>query len=508
VIPADLGAELARAITAAVISGDYPPAARDVTQAGTWRPAGPGGYASSLPFGLAAVTGEPPAQIARQLARRIESVTWIASARATGAGYLTVTVTPAVLAALVPRIVSAGPACTRSAAPPAATGLASSPGAVRSARARSDGPPAATGPASPLGATRPAHPLPDLAAAPDWYTAWRHQAAALAGRLAEAAGTTTSPDIHPERLASGTRRREASLGTVADAVAFAGADAVRYALSRIPADRPGDVASYARALDRTRRAGPAAAPRELPPGLPLAAPSAGPRPHAGEPQRQQTQFCCPPNDSKSEFAAAGAEGDAGSGGRDGARRGAGGGIAAGVIHEAGLGGGACQAGGEVAGESGAGASREDDGKGDDGPVGGVELCGLADPYYAVSFAHADAASVLRWGAELGLTPGEWPASPPRYAEPELAVLTRLSWLPERVAAAARRDRPAEFPRYLEALASDWRECRERCPALPFGGRSAPRDQSETAARLWLADAVRVALAAGLGLVGVTARDRL
>ncbi len=360
-IPADLGAELARVLTAAVASGEFPQAARDVTQAGTWRPAGPGGYASSLPFGLAVVTGEPPAQIARQLARRIEPASWIASARATGSGYLTVTVTPFALAALVPRIVAAGPACARSDA---------------------------------RRATRPALPLPDLAAAPDWHTAWRDQAAALTARLARLAGVAATQDSGPERLTSGTRRREADLGTVADAVAFAGADAVRYALSRIPADRPADVASYARAVDRTRRAGLAAAP------------------------------------------------------------------------------------GEISSD------------------------------YAVSFAHADAASVLRWGADLGLAPGEWPARPPRYAEAELAVLTRLSWLPERVAAAARRGRPAELPRYLEALASDWRDCREQCPALPFGGSSAPRDQPGTAARLWLADAVRVALAAGLELIGVTARDRL
>ncbi|HEY1616636.1 MAG TPA: DALR anticodon-binding domain-containing protein [Streptosporangiaceae bacterium] len=405
-IPADLGAELARAITAAVTSGDFPPAARGVTQAGTWRPAGPGGYASSLPFGLAAVTGEPPAQIARQLARRIEPVTWIVSARATGAGYLTVTVTPAALAALAPRMVAAGPGC-----------------------ARGD---------SLRGATRPAPPLPDLATAPDWHTAWQDQAAALAGRLAQAAGAATTHDFGPERLVSGTRPRDSGLGTVADAVAFAGADAVRCALSRIPADRPADVASYAHALDAARHAGLTAAFRELPPELPSAALSAEPPSYPREPERQQTRFCCRSSGSKSEFTAAGA-------------------------------------------------SREGS---------------------TVAFAHADAASVLRWGAELGLAPGEWPATPPDYAEPELAVLTRLSWLPERVGAAARRECPAEFPRYLEALASDWRECRERCPALPFGGRSAPRAQPETAARLWLADAVRVALAAGLGLIGVTARDRL
>jgi hypothetical protein len=467
VIPADLGAELARALTAAVASGEFRPAARDVTQAGTWRPAGVGGYSSSLPFRLAVVTGEPPAEIARQLARRIEAASWIASARATGAGYLTVTVTPAALAALVPRVVAAGPARARSDGPPGATGQASRPGATRPASL-----PAATGPASPPGATRLTRPLPDLAAAPDWHAAWRDQAVALAGRLAQLAGAAETHDFGPERLTSGTHRTEADLGTVADAVAFAGADAVRYALSRIPADRPADVASYARAVDRARRAGLAAAPRELSPEPSGEPPSADACSHPHEPERQQTGFYCRGHDSKSEFTAADAGGGA-----------------------AGAGGGAVGAGGGAVGAGG-------------GAAGGVVLNGLADPYYAVSFAHADAASVLRWGADLGLAPGEWPERPPQYAEPELAVLTRLSWLPERVAAAARRGRPAELPRYLEALASEWRDCREQCPALPFGGSSAPRDELGTAARLWLADAVRVALAAGLELIGVTARDRL
>lgn len=138
---------------------------------------------------------------------------------------------------------------------------------------------------------------------------------------------------------------------------------------------------------------------------------------------------------------------------------------------------------------------------------------LDDPWYAVSFAHAEAGSVQRWAVDLGLRrgdPGELAGSlAGLLAEPaELALLGRLSWLAERVAGAARRRRPAELPRYLESVAAAWLDCRESCPALPFGGAAAPRDEAGISARLWLAAATRTVLAAGLELIGIRPRDRL
>jgi hypothetical protein len=131
---------------------------------------------------------------------------------------------------------------------------------------------------------------------------------------------------------------------------------------------------------------------------------------------------------------------------------------------------------------------------------------LSQPWYAVTFAQADAARVGRWAADLGLghhEPG-WPAA--RLAEllggpAELVLLGRLSWLGERVAGAARRARPADLARYLEELAAAWLDCREACPALPFGGAAAPRETAGIGARLLLAQATATALDAGLGLIG-------
>ncbi len=131
-------------------------------------------------------------------------------------------------------------------------------------------------------------------------------------------------------------------------------------------------------------------------------------------------------------------------------------------------------------------------------------------FRAVLFAHADAASTLRWAADLGLrrVQADWTAEGLLPHPHERLLLAALSWLPERVAGAARRRRPHELAIFLEHLAGTWLDCRESCPALPFGGLAAPPDEAGAAARLWLADAARTALAAGLSLLGVSAPERV
>jgi arginyl-tRNA synthetase len=149
-----------------------------------------------------------------------------------------------------------------------------------------------------------------------------------------------------------------------------------------------------------------------------------------------------------------------------------------------------------------------------------------NPAYAVRYAHARAASGLRWAAAvpsqveavpwrplsdqgeawpissplIGHAPGGYGGSLPRETT---VLLDALSWLPERVAIAARRGRPDEFARYLEELASATIAALV-CPAggHPGSGRAPGTD------RLALAAAARTGLAAGLGLLGVSAPDRL
>jgi DALR anticodon binding domain len=129
------------------------------------------------------------------------------------------------------------------------------------------------------------------------------------------------------------------------------------------------------------------------------------------------------------------------------------------------------------------------------PAARVERRTPDNPAYAVRYAHAVAAAVLRW---TGTEPGEF--RPRQLAEPgELALLDALSWLPERVATAARRGRPDEFARYLETLAS------RTIDNMSITGPNAEQLSSE---QLWLAEAARTGLAAGLALLGIAAPDRL
>ncbi len=126
-----------------------------------------------------------------------------------------------------------------------------------------------------------------------------------------------------------------------------------------------------------------------------------------------------------------------------------------------------------------------------------------DPLYAVQQAHTSAAATLRWAAELGLSadvPAER-AGDLLTVPAERALLGLLPWLPVRVASAAHRHRPDEIPGFLETVGRAWLAVRQAAPALPFGGRAAPADAATAGARLMLADAVRVVLAAGLALTG-------
>jgi arginyl-tRNA synthetase len=127
---------------------------------------------------------------------------------------------------------------------------------------------------------------------------------------------------------------------------------------------------------------------------------------------------------------------------------------------------------------------------------------LGNPAYAVRYAHARAASGLRWAATSPTVPLGRRAVPRHLpADPgELVLLDALSWLPERVAAAARRGRPDEFARYLEELAS--------AAIAALIGAGDPGTARRPSDRLATAKAARTGLAAGLGLLGVGAPDRL
>jgi arginyl-tRNA synthetase len=303
-----LTADLRRAIGRAAVT-PVDPELRPSRTAGT--------YASSAPFTLAQMHGRPAAEIAADMAARLAAEPWIESAEVTD-GYLTITVTRQALAAVPARVARAGPASVRSDA------LA--------------------------GVVVPGVPAADLGAAQSWLQARDALAAELNVRLAAAAGATVAAQGSAPGRSGSIFSTEVSRG-----FAYAGADAVRFALAAAVPGRP-----------------------------PVVDPLVVARHVTG------------------------------------------------------------------------------------------------NPAYAVRYAHARAASVVRWAAKprAGPDPGE------------LALADALSWLPERVAVAARRGRPDEFARYLAQLAY--------CTI----GIMRPGSNLDVAA------GARAGLAAGLGLLGIGAPDRL
>jgi arginyl-tRNA synthetase len=298
------------------------------------------------------------------------------------------------------------------------------------------------------GRTVPAPPSPDLAAAADWAQARRQLSESIVGRLAEAAGAHILMSHRAVRDAGPAVIPRPEAGPVAGALAFAGSWAITFALaSAAPgtAAAPDPCAAAAHHLGNPAYSGSA-----VPPGLWAAAAH-----HLGNPAYSGSAV--PP------------------------------GLWAAAAHHLGN---PAYSGSAVPPGLWAAAAHH-----------------LGNPAYAVRYAHAHAASTLRQAADLGLRLGETAEFGPHLlAHPaERWLLDELSWLPERVAGAARRARPDVLTRYLERLAGAYFDCQEECPAM---GPGVTTDGPGAVARLWLAAAAGTALRAGLDLLGVDAPDRL
>jgi arginyl-tRNA synthetase len=126
-----------------------------------------------------------------------------------------------------------------------------------------------------------------------------------------------------------------------------------------------------------------------------------------------------------------------------------------------------------------------------------------NPVHYVRYAHARQSGILRNAAELDLEPESHPELLTHDAEGDL--LRALADFPKVVAAATDLREPHRVARYLEDTATSYHRFYEQCRVLPMGDEE-PGDLHR--ARLRLVEATRVVFANALGLLGVSAPDRM
>ena len=128
-----------------------------------------------------------------------------------------------------------------------------------------------------------------------------------------------------------------------------------------------------------------------------------------------------------------------------------------------------------------------------------------NPVFYVQYAHARIASLLRNAAELGIARGDDFDPGLLEHEKEQELLKALGEFPRVVATAAELREPHRVARYCEELAGTYHRFYDSCRVLPQGDEPAT---DLTRARLWLVEATRIVLANGLGLLGVSAPERM
>ena len=132
-----------------------------------------------------------------------------------------------------------------------------------------------------------------------------------------------------------------------------------------------------------------------------------------------------------------------------------------------------------------------------------------NPVFYVQYAHARLASLGRNARELGVS-----LPPPAEIdygllahEREGDLLRALGEFPRVAAAAAELRAPHRVARYLEELAGTYHRFYDVCRVLPSDHEDSPGPDL-VHARLALCEATRTVLANGLGLIGVSAPDRM
>ncbi len=128
-----------------------------------------------------------------------------------------------------------------------------------------------------------------------------------------------------------------------------------------------------------------------------------------------------------------------------------------------------------------------------------------NPVYYVQYAHARMCSVQRNAVEKGVIRSADFKPELLDTEWENDLLGQLGEFPRVLAKAGELREPHHVATYLEELARAYHRFYDNCQILPKGDEEVT---DLTHARLWLADATRTTLANGLGLLGVSAPERM
>jgi arginyl-tRNA synthetase len=131
-----------------------------------------------------------------------------------------------------------------------------------------------------------------------------------------------------------------------------------------------------------------------------------------------------------------------------------------------------------------------------------------NPVFYVQYAHARLSSLERNAAELGIdlpTSGDGVDLGLLTHQREGDLIRTIGDFPKVVATGAQLREPHRVARYLEELASAYHKFYDSCRILPQGDEEAT---PLTTARLALCAATRRLLANGLGLLGVSAPERM
>ncbi|MDA2894822.1 arginine--tRNA ligase [Mycolicibacterium sp. BiH015] len=127
-----------------------------------------------------------------------------------------------------------------------------------------------------------------------------------------------------------------------------------------------------------------------------------------------------------------------------------------------------------------------------------------NPVYYVQYAHARLSALARNAAELGITPDTTHVDLLTH-DKEGTLIRNLGEFPRILKTAASLREPHRVSRYLEDLAGDYHRFYDACRVLPQGDEE-PGELH--AARLALCAATRQVIANGLGILGVSAPERM